>query len=93
MKILLLILGVVAVALSLFLWDSRKKGGKTPAAKSKNHNDHSDRPNSKSSELFKSPEAKRLKQSAAAELGISVDQLERLSFEELKKMATDRELI
>jgi FtsZ-interacting cell division protein ZipA len=93
MKILLLILGAVAVALGLFLWDSRKKGSKTETGKSKNHNDKSGRPNSQSSELFKSPEAKRLKQSAATELGISVEQLERMSLEEIVKMATDRELI
>jgi FtsZ-interacting cell division protein ZipA len=95
MKILLLILVVVAVTLSLFLWDSRKKGSKTEAGKSKNHNhnDQSDPPNSQSSDLFESPEAKRLKQSTAAELDIAVEKLERMSLEEIIKMATDGELI
>jgi len=93
MKILLLILGAAAVAVGLFLWDSRKRGGKLKAGKSTKHKDKSDRPNSKSSELFNSPEAKRLKQSAAAELGISAEQLERMSVEEIRQMATDMGLI
>jgi hypothetical protein len=93
MKILLLILGVVAVLLGLFLLDSRKKGGKTEADISKKHKDKSDRRNSRSNELFNSPEAKRLKQSAAAELGISVEQLDRMPVEEIRQMATDKGLI
>jgi FtsZ-interacting cell division protein ZipA len=93
MNILLLILGVVAVALGLFIWDSRKKGRKKEAGKSTNDKDKSDRPNSQSSELLNSPEANRLKQSAAAELGISVEQLEHMSVEEIRQMATDRGLI
>ena len=93
MKILLLIPGVLAVALGLFLWDSRKKGSKTETGKSKNHNDKSGSRNSQSSRVFESAEAKRLRQSAAAELGISVEQLERMSLEEIIKMATDRGLI
>lgn len=93
MKNLLLILGAAAVAVGLFLWDSRKRGGKLEADKSTKHKDKSDRANSKSSELFNSPEAKRLKQAAAAELGISTEQLERMSVEEIKQMATDLGLI
>lgn len=93
MKILLLILGIVAVALGLFVWDSRKKGRKSESGKSTKDKDKSDHLNSQSSELYNSPEAKRLLQSAAAELGISVEQLEHMSVEEIRQMATDRGLI
>jgi hypothetical protein len=93
MKILLLILGVVAVAFGLFILDSRKKDRKTEAAKSKNHKDKSDRRNFRASELLDSPEAKQLKQSAATELGVSLEQLDRMSVEEIRQMATDRGLI
>jgi FtsZ-interacting cell division protein ZipA len=93
MKILLLILAVAAVAVGLFLWDSRKRSARTPAGKSAGHKNKSDRPDSESNESFNSPEAKRLKRSAAAELGISVDQLDRMSVEEIRQMATDRGLI
>ena len=93
MQILLPLLGVVAVALGLFILDSRKKGRKTETAKSKNHKDKADRRNFHASELLDSPEAKLLKQSAAVELGVSLEQLDRMSVEEIRQMATDRGLI
>jgi FtsZ-interacting cell division protein ZipA len=93
MKTLLLIFGAAAIAVGLFLWDSRKRGGKIETGKSTKSEGKPDHPRSKSNEWRNNPEVKRLKQSAAAELGIPVEQLDRMSVEEIIQMATDRGLI
>lgn len=93
MKLLLLILGVVVVALNLLLWYSKRKGGKTETDKSTNHKDKLDAAYAKSNEFLNSSKAKPLKQSAAAELGISVEQLDRMSVKEIEKLAAKKGLI
>ena len=93
MKILLLILGVVVVALNLLLWYSKRKGAKTVADESTNHKDKLNIPYANSQEFLNTSKAKPLKQSAAAELGISVEQLDRMSVKEIKKLATKKGLI
>ena len=93
MKMLLLILGVVVVALNLLLWYTKKRGGKTEADAPKDQKENLDPPLTNSAELLNSPEAKPLKQSAAAELGISVRQLDRMSVKEIEDLAAKKGLI
>jgi FtsZ-interacting cell division protein ZipA len=93
MKILLLILGVVIVALNLFLWYSKRRGAKTEADEPTNHKDKLDAPFANSNEFLNSSKAKPLKQSAASELGISVEQLDRMSVKEIKQLAAQKGLI
>ena len=93
MKILLLTLGVVVVALNLWLWYSKRKGGKTEADEPGNQKDKLDAPFANSNDFLNSSKAKPLKQSAAAELGISVEQLDRMPVEEIKQLAQKKGLI
>lgn len=93
MKLLLLILGVVVVALNLLLWYSKRKGGKTGTQEPANHKGQLDVAVTGSGEILNSPKAKPLKQSAAAELGISVEQLDRMSVKEIRQLATKKGLI
>jgi len=93
MKLILLILGVAVIALNLFLWYSKKLAGKTKADESPDHKNKSDVSDARSIEFLDSPEADPLKQSAAAELGISIEQLDRLSAEEIEELAIEKGLI
>jgi FtsZ-interacting cell division protein ZipA len=93
MKLILLILGVVVIALNLFLWYSKRQAGKTKTGKSPDHKNKSGSSDARSIEFRNSPEAETLKQSAAAELGISIEQLDRLSVEEIEELATEKGLI
>lgn len=93
MKILLIILGVVVVALNLILWYSKRKGRKADADEPTNHKDEFDAPFANSNEFLNSSKAKPLKQSAAAELGISVEELDQMSAEEIKQLAKEKGLI
>ena len=93
MKLLLIILGIVIVALNLLLWYSKRKGGKTEADKPANQKDKLDAPFGNSNDFLNSPKAKPLKQSAAAELGVSVKQLDRMSVKEIEQLAAKKGLI
>ena len=93
MKLILLILGVAVIALNLFLWYSKRQTGKTKTYESLDHKNKSDGSDARSIEFLNNPEAEPLKQSAAAELGISIEQLDRLSFEEIEELATEKGLI
>ena len=93
MKLLLLILGVAAVALNLLLWYSKRQAGKTKKDESSRHKDKAGASAARSVELSNNPEIEPLKQSAAAELGISIEQLDRLSVEEIQKIAAEKGLI
>jgi hypothetical protein len=93
MKILLITLGVAVVALNLFLWHLKRKGRKAEANKAANHKDPSDALFANSNKSLNSSQAQPLKQSAAAELGISVKQLDRMSVQEIKQLATEKGLI
>ena len=93
MKLILLILGVAVIALNLFLWYSKRQTDKTKTDKSPDHKNKSDGSHARSIEVLNSPEAETLKQSAAAELGISIEQLDRLSVEEIEELATEKGLI
>ena len=93
MKILLLTLGVVVVALNLWRWYSKRKGGKTEADEPGNQKDKLDAPFANSNDFLNSSKAKPLKQSAAAELGITVEKLDRMPVEEIKQLAEKKGLI
>jgi hypothetical protein len=93
MKLLLLILGVVVVALNLLLWYSKRRGGKTKAEAPANQKDKIAPPFANSNDFLNSSKAKPLKQSAAAELGISIEQLDRMPVEEIKQLAAKKGLI
>ena len=93
MKLILLILGVVVVVLNLFLWYSKRLARKTKADESSGHKGKKGDSNTRSIEFLDNPEAAPLKQSAAAELGISIEQLNRLSVEEIEELAAKKGLI
>ncbi len=93
MKMLLLILGVAVVALNLLLWYSKRRGAKTKADEPANKKDKLDTPFASSNDFLNSSKAKPLKQSAASELGISVEQLDRMPVEEIKQLAEKKGLI
>jgi hypothetical protein len=93
MKLLLLVLGVAVVALNLLLWYSKRQAGKTKTNESSRHKDKADAAADRLVELSNNSEIEPLKQSAAAELGISIEQLDRLSVEEIEKIAAEKGLI
>jgi hypothetical protein len=93
MKLILLILGVVAVALNLFLWYSKRLARKTKSNESSRHKGKADGSDARSIKSLDNPEVASLKQSAAAELGISIEQLDRLSVEEIEELAARKDLI
>ena len=93
MKLLLLVLGVAVVALNLLLWYSKRQAGKTKTNESSRHKDKAEASADRLVELANNSEIEPLKQSAAAELGISIEQLDRLSVEEIEKIAAEKGLI
>ena len=93
MKMLLIILGVVVIALNLLLWYTKKRKATTEAAEPEKQNEKLDPPLTNSVEFLNSSKAKPLKQSAAAELGITVNQLDRMSVEEIEDLAAKKGLI
>jgi len=93
MKLILLILGVVIVALNLFLWYSKRLARKAKADESSGHKGKAEDSAAHSIQFLDNPELAPLKQSAAAELGISIEQLDRLSVEEIEALATEKGLI
>ena len=93
MKLLLLILGVVVVVLNLFLWFSKRQARKAKADESSSYKGKKEDSNTRSIEFLDNPEVAPLKQSAAAELGISIEQLNRLSVEEIEDLAAKKGLI
>ena len=90
---LLLILGVVVVALNLLLWYAKRRSAKTKADEPTHDQDTFDVPFANSNEFLNSSKAKPLKQSAASELGISVEQLDRMSANDIEQLAAKKGLI
>jgi hypothetical protein len=90
MKLFLLILGIVVIALNVFLWYSKRRSGDTKAEKSPGHKKQSE---TDATNFINSPQADELKQAAAAELEIPVERLNRMSTEEIAQMAADKGLI
>ena len=93
MKLFLLLLGIVVVALNVFLWYSKKHSGTTENGKSPKNVKKSDASKTDSADFLNTPEADELKQAAAAELGIPVEKLNRMSVEEITHLAAEKGLI
>ena len=93
MKLFLLILGIVVVALNVFLWYSKKHSGSEEEEKSPDNNKTSDGWENESPEILKSPEADKIRAAAAAELGIPVGQLNSMSAAEIELLAAEKGLI
>ena len=89
MKLFLLILGVVVVLLNLVLWYSKKqRNAKMPDSSQTVSDTHSP-----ANDFINSPQADALKQAAANELGISVEQLNRMSTHEIAHLASEKGLV
>jgi len=93
MKLLLLVLGVAVIVLNLFLWYSKKQTGKTKEDHSANRKPKLDAPQTGSGEFSDRPDLAQLKESAAVELGISIEELESMPVEEVEKLAVEKGLI
>lgn len=93
MKLFLLILGIVVVALNVFLWYSKKHSGASGNRKTPNNVKKSGASKTDSAEFLNTPEANELKQAAAAELGIPVEKLSRMSVNEIAHLAAEKGLI
>jgi len=82
------ILAVAAVVTNLFyIWYAKRKRVKKKADESSNPNV------GLSQEFINSAEGKTLKQAAADEMGIAVEELDRMSVEEITQLAKKKELI
>ena len=85
------IFGTVAVVANIFfIWYAKRKGNKTKADNSSNLKDSS---YANPQEFINSEEGKRLKQSAAAELSISIEELDRMSVDKITRLAKKKNLI
>lgn len=93
MKLFLFLLGIVVVALNVFLWYSKKKRGAAGNDKSPNNQNKSVSSKTDSADFLNTPEADELKQAAAAELGIPLEKLNRMSVEEIAHLAAEKGLI
>ena len=93
MKLFLLILGIVVVALNVFLWHLKNKKNAEIFDNSSENMEKSADPQTNETDFWNSPAADELKQAAADELGIPVEQLNRLSAEEIVDLATEKGLI
>jgi hypothetical protein len=87
----LFVLGAVTVVANLFfIWYAKSRGNKTNAKNSSNLKDSS---GANSEALLNSDERKLLKESAAAELNISVEELEGMSFDQITQLAEKKNLL
>lgn len=93
MKLFLLILGIVVIALNVFLWYSKKHSAAAGKNKSPDNKEESKAPKTGSTDFINSPEADELRQAAAAELGIPVEKLNRMSAGEIAQLAAEKGLI
>ncbi|MBW2436695.1 MAG: hypothetical protein PVH74_12315 [Desulfobacterales bacterium] len=93
MKLFLLILGIVVIALNVFLWYAKKQRKAASIAKTTDRLEKSVDLETNSTDFLDSPAADELKQAAAAELGIPVEELNRMSAEEIVHLATQKGLI
>ena len=85
-----LILAVAAVAANSFLiWYYKRKFHNADTHEPSNKNEGSD---AFSPGYLNTPEVRRLRQSAAAELGISVEELDSMSVDEITQLANEKEV-
>jgi hypothetical protein len=83
----------VVVALNGFLWYSKKHSGAAKNKKASTKIKKSDGSETSPTELLEGPESDKLKEAAAAELGIAVEQLNRMSPDEIEILAQEKDLI
>ena len=93
MKLFLLLLGIVVVALNVFLWYWKKQSSATGNDTSPHNDNKTVASETDSDEFLDTPEVDELKQAAAAELCIPVEKLNRMSVEEIAHLAAEKELI
>ena len=87
MKIVFILAVAAVIANLFFIWYAKRKKYKTKADESSNPEDGYSR------EFLNSAEGKTLKKSAADELSISVEELDRMSFDEITQLAKKRGLV
>jgi hypothetical protein len=93
MKLSLIVLGMVVVSLNVFLWYWKKYSGAAGSGKSPSNEKKSGDSRTDSTDFSNTMEADELKQAAAAELGIPVEKLNRMSVEEIAHLAAEKGLI
>ena len=93
MKLFLLLLGIVVVALNVFLWYWKKQSSATDNDTSPADDKKPVASETDSDNFLDTPEADKLKQAAAAELGIPVEKLNRMPVEEIARLAAEKGLI
>ena len=90
MKITLIFAIIAVVAIVLSRWYAKRRYCK---AQEDGLSNYRNRSHPFSCGYLNTPETKRLKRSAAAELGISVEELDCMSADDFKKLANERALI
>ena len=90
MKVVFILAAAALAANLFFVWYAKRKGLTSKSRESSHLQKH---PNADSQGLLDSEDGKALKQSAAEELCISVEELECMSVEEITQRAKDKELI
>ena len=90
MKIVFILAAVAVITNLFFILYVKRKGHKPKAEDSSNYKDGSD---ANSQECLNSVEGELLKHSAAAELNMSVQELDRMSVEEITQLAKKKQLI
>jgi hypothetical protein len=90
MKITLIFAIIAVVAIVLSRWYAKIRYYKTKEDELSNYRNRS---HPFSCGYLNTPETKRLKRSAAAELGISAEELDRMSADDFKQLVKERKLI
>lgn len=85
-----IILAIAAVAANIALIWYAKKCNKTKTDETSTPENGS---NAFPQEYLNTPEIRRLKKSAAAELGLSIEELDRMPVKEIKQLAKEQKLI
>ena len=91
MKIVFIFAAVAVAANIFFIWYAKRKSHHKTKADESSHLKEGSMAYSK--EFLDSEEGKALKQSAAAELSISIEELDRMSVEEIIQLAKEKDLI
>ena len=91
MLTIVIILGIAAVAANVFLIWYVKRAGKSVREVKPSPVEAS--PRTDSNDLFNSDAVRRLKEAVAAELNISVEELNRMPVEKISRLAKEMELI
>lgn len=93
MKTILISVGVVAFALNAMLYYVKFRTKKTNEDESSKRKDELGNSNISVRKIKGRPDIRQLKESAAAELGIAVEQLDLMAVDEIEQLAIDKGLI